>query len=183
VTAANLVVLASRTRRPEEPRELCVVISCHQLVCALPARTIERLVLPDEVTILAPDPETPRTHSWDIALVGEERYAACNLGALLAVPPLEAAWVLLRVRHKGGLVPIALQTGPCLIVQKLGAGVPLPSGAFRARSGAITSVFPTTLLANRGVAADVGLWLDPSHLWVESELDAAAGALAEAGVS
>jgi hypothetical protein len=166
------------SRRVEEHRELCVILACHDLVCALPVRWIERLILPDEVAIIAGGRQTVEaaTRTWQVILVGEQRYAACNLGTLFGLAPLQAAWALLRVPHRGVDLPIAVQTGPCLVVQALAPGVPLPTSLFARRAGCIAAVFPTKIVRS-ALPLPLGLWLDPSRLWAESELDAAQVAL------
>jgi len=180
VTRPRLVALPGRggARRADEPRELCVVLACHQLVCVLPARWIERLVMPDEVASIAP--VSAEAHAPPLVLVGEKHFAAWNLGVLLGLAPLDAAWVLLRVPHKGATLPIALHTGACLVVQPLAPGVSFPAGAFRARPGAVVSALPTSAIKSR-LAVDLALCLDPAHLWGEDELDLAARVLGAAG--
>lgn len=168
------VVTTPRRRRAEEARELCVVLGCHHLICALPTSWVDRLVLPDEVTVEAQDASAAPGRSWQVIRAGEKRYAACNLGTLFGLPPLDAAWVLMRVPHRGFELPVALQTGACLVVQHLPPGLALPPGAFRARAGAISAVFPTNLLKTRAALNEVGIWLDPLRLWETAELDAAA---------
>jgi len=175
----QLRVVPGRSAGREERGELCVILSCHELVCALPASWIERLVLPKEVSVIVGERPSAAAgkRAWELVLVGEQRYAACNLGTQLGLRPLDAAWALLRAPHRGAVLPIALQTGPCLVVQPLGTGVPLPPAAFRTRSGAVAAAFPTALVKSKLALSDVGLRLDPSRLWTESELDAAAAVL------
>ncbi|HYU15527.1 MAG TPA: hypothetical protein VEL05_05640, partial [Candidatus Acidoferrum sp.] len=72
-----------------------------------------------------------------------------------------------------------LQIGPCLLVQPLGPGLPLPAGLFRERAGAVAAAFPTELLRSRARLAEVGLRLDPDRLWTEAELDVAAAVLGD----
>jgi hypothetical protein len=158
------------------------VFTCHQLICALPARWIDHLVLPDEVVFLGERERSrtaPQASGWRLVMVGEYRYLACNLGTQLGMPPVHAAWALLHVEHDGVVLPIALQTGPCLVVQPLGAGAPLPASAFRTRAGAITSMFSTNLLRTKADLVEVGVRLEPSQLWTEAELDQAAALFAE----
>jgi len=182
MSAARLTLVSPRVeRRAPEHRELCVVLACHEILLAMPVRAIERLVLPDEVKPVAGAGGGGETKSWQIVAIGEQRYAACNLGTLLGVAPFNAAWALMRVKHKGNDLHLALHTGACQIVQPLSQGVTLPGGIFRARSGAISAAFPTSLLKGREQSPDVGLWLDPERLWHSVELDAAAVALEEHG--
>jgi hypothetical protein len=152
--------------------ELCVVTACHGLVCALPAKWVERLVLPAEVAAVAATTAAP------LVLVGERQYAAWNLGTLLELPPLADAWALLRVPHGGHDLPIALSMGTCLVVQRLPKATPLPAGAFRARAGALSGAFATVGVRGRATTAALGVWLDPSRLFSDDELAACARALA-----
>ena len=161
--------------RAEEPRDLCVVLACHQLVCAVPARWIERLVRPEEVASIAA-PASPDRHRPPLVLVGERHFAGYNLGTLLGLAPLDGAWLLMRVPHKQDEIPIALHTGTCLVVQHLAPGVAFPGGVFRARAGAIVSAFPARSIKGR-VAAEIAFWLDPARLWSDDELAGAAAAL------
>jgi hypothetical protein len=175
-TPRRRVVALDRARGVKRrDEELCVVTTCHALVCALPARWVERLVLPREVAKVA------TTSDVALVLVGERRYGAWNLGALLGVAPLHDAWVLLRVPHRGSELPIALNTGTCLVVQGLPPSTPLPPGAFRARRGAIAGAFGTAGVRGRATPAALGLWLDPAHLFTDEELTASAAALAAGG--
>jgi hypothetical protein len=163
-----------RAPAAREARELCVVLSCHELVCALPAARVERLVLPGEVSLLGRPADPAEGRGWQLVQVGEQLYAGCDLGTQLGLAPVEAAWVLLRAEHRGASLPIALATGPCLVVQPLAAGAALPAAAFRARAGAVAALFPTALLESRADLVEVGLRLDLGALWSEEELDAAA---------
>jgi hypothetical protein len=170
---AHLAVVGGK-RGSSEPRELCVVVGCHGLACVVPARWIERLVLPGEVASIATADHEPG--AAPLVLVGEKAYSAWNLGLLLGLAPLDAAWLLLRVEHKGESLPIALHTGPCLVVLELAPGVALPPGAFRSRVGALASVLGTASMKGK-FTTEVALWLDPAHMWHPDELDGAAAAL------
>jgi hypothetical protein len=163
-------------RKADDPRELCVVLSCHHLVCAIPTRWIDRLVQPEEVATIAPAAAPADASAPRLVLVGERRFAAWNLGTLLGLAPLDTAWVLLRFPHRGDELAIALHTGACLVVQPLTPGIGLPAGVFSARAGAVASAVTTAAFKVR-VEAEVALWLEPAKLWTGDELDAAAAAL------
>ena len=179
--AAALRTLPARAPRAQEQQELCVVFSCEELVCALPTRWVERLVLPSDVTVIAGDRAQPEAsgETWRLAQVNQRLYAACDLATQLGLEQVGAAWALLRVPHGDRVLPIALQIGPCLVVQPLGRGLPLPAGVFRARSGAVAAAFPTTLLESKVKLTDVGLRLDPENLWTEPELEDAVALLSD----
>ena len=137
-----LIVTDRARAAPARDLELCVVTACHDLLCALPVRWVERLLLPQEVATVV----TAAPKPWSLLLVGERQLAAWNLGTLLGLAPLTAAWVLLRVPHRGGELSIALNTG----------------------------AFATDGLRGRATAAPLGLWLDPARLFTDEELAAAA---------
>jgi hypothetical protein len=156
--AVERSVVAVRTR-------LCVVLRCRDLVIAIAAEETARLVLPDQVEV-DPGATTP-----SIATAGTERFAAWNLALLLGREPEASAWVLLHVPHGPRLVPVALATGPCLVVRTLRFDVPLPEGVFRERPGAIAGAFSTSL-GNDLPGSGVGLFLNPRRLLRVQELDA-----------
>ena len=97
---------------------------------------------------------------------------------MLDLPPVTAAWVLLRVPFGSGEISIALRTGPCLMVQPVPETVPLPPGLFRARGAGLSGAFATRALRGKHLDGAVGIAFDPAHLWTPAELDAARAALA-----
>jgi hypothetical protein len=153
--------------------ELVVVIACHGVVCTLPVRRVERLLLREAVTLpglgahRAREPGRPLPQ---VVYAGDEPFAAWNLGTMLGLPPVSTAWVLLQVNHGAELVPIALRTGPCLIVQPMPASSPLPPALFRERGPGIVGAFSTGQLRGRPMALTMGLCLDPQRFWSEQEL-------------
>ena len=158
-----------RLRRVEAQSELCIVVACHTFVVAIPARFVTRLVLNEDVTP-APDGGPGLVQS------DGELFVASNLGPLLGLPPLGEAYVLLHLPHAGGRVPLALRTGPCLVVREVSVEAPLPHGLFKARGEAMLGAFVAD--ASRGLngGALYGLVLDAANLWTRAELDAAAQA-------
>jgi hypothetical protein len=163
-----------------------VLVGCHHLVCALPIPSIDRLTLPEAAQRLvipsrAAEPAgAPGEPLPAVVQVGDERFAAWDLGSLLGLRPLAKSWVLLRVAHGGKEVRIALRTGPCLAVQGVRKLMALPPGIFRARRSALTDGFAAPATKGARLHASVGLWLDPSRLWETHELQASATALARA---
>ncbi|HYQ01848.1 MAG TPA: hypothetical protein VER96_24410 [Polyangiaceae bacterium] len=158
---------SSRLRRVEAQSELCLVVACHTFVVAIPVRFVTRLVLNEDVT------KVP-TSGPELVQSGGEQFVASNLGALLDLPPLNEAWVLLRVPHAFSRVPLALRTGACLVVREVRVEAPLPPGLFRARGEAMLGAFVAD--ASRGFSGGAlyGLMLDVTQLWTRAELDAAA---------
>ena len=152
--------------------ELSVFLECHGFVLAMPIRRVERLVLSEEVTVKSESQGVP------IAVAGNQRYAAWNLGRLLELPPLDTAWVLLRIPHEGAELPLALSTGRCLLVAPLNQGVSsLPPGMFRERHNALWGTFPVQGIKGAKLAGVMGLCLDPLRLWNRQELALSASAL------
>jgi hypothetical protein len=158
--------------------ELGVFVECREVVLGLAARWVERLVLPD-VVVKGPEPASAGKRRRPVVSVGERRYAAWDLGSMLGLSPVARAWLLLRVPHAGGELPIALRTGACLVVRELGGLTALPAGMFTLRAHALGRAFAVERVAP-GRGRSVGLYLDVPRLWAESELAASAAALAEA---
>jgi hypothetical protein len=146
--------------------ELSVLVRLHELVASIPARWITRLVLPSEVSLLT-------AGAPDVVEFAGTRHAAWDLGALLEIPPLVGAWLLMRVPHRGRVMPIALRTGECLAVATSPKSVGLPSRLLRRREQALGRAFATKEGDGCGVVIEL------AHLWSNVELDASARALKE----
>ncbi len=171
----------SAVEAPRTTTELVVVLSCHGLVCTLPVRWVQRLLLREAVSLQPPPGRRPREVALpQVVYADEEPYAAWNLGTLLGMPPVSTAWVLLSVGTGAELVPIALRTGPCLIVQPTPAAAPLPPALFRERGPGIVGAFSTRELRGKPVAPTMGLCLDPQGLWSAAELAGSRAAVAAA---
>jgi hypothetical protein len=153
--------------------EPSVFLECHGALLALPSRRVVRLVLREEVTLKPSSiPGVP------LAVVGGRAYTAWNLGQLLELPPVDAAWVLLRIPHEGAELPLALATGRCLLVAPLGReATSLPPGLFRGRHNALWGAFSLAGLGHGKLAGVMGLCLDPLRLWSRQELSLSASAL------
>jgi hypothetical protein len=205
-------------QEPEPAAELAVVVGCHGFVCTFPVRHVDRLLRRDEVEVMPPrgrrgkDAGVPLPQ---VVLAAGEPFVAWNLGTMLDLPPVTAAWVLLRlptpeVDRDGDpgrvpkpprdgapagnppaphafpgasadlrtLIPLAVRTGPCLMVQNVQASVPLPAGLFRARGAGIIGAFATSALTGKRLEAAVGVCLDPPQLWTSAELVSSRAALA-----
>jgi len=163
---------STRLRRVEARSELCIVVACHTFVSAIPVRFVTRLVLVSDVSDAADaGPGLVRS--------GGELFVRADLGTLLELPPLASAYAVLHVPHAGGVVPIALSTGTCLVVREVAVEAPLPQGLFKARADAVRGAFVAD--SSRGFAGGVlyGLVLDLPKLWTPTELDAAARLLAK----
>jgi hypothetical protein len=161
--------------------ELVVVVACHGLVCTLPVRKVERLLLREAVSLQAPAGRRPRELGRalpQVVYAGDEPFAAWNLGTMLGLPPVSTAWVLLRIGAGPDPVPIALRTGPCLIVQPVPPSAPLPATIFKERGAGIVGAFSTAQLRGKPVVPTMGLCLDPARFWSESELHGSRAAVA-----
>jgi hypothetical protein len=164
--------------------ELVVVIACHGVICTLPARRIERLLLREAVSLQPPPGRRARDMRAvpQVVYAADQPFAAWNLGTMLGLPPVSTAWVLLRVGPDPDPVPIALRTGPCLVVQPTPAWAPLPPALFRERGSGIVGAFSSGELRGKPVALSVGLCIDPQRFWTEQELAGSRAAVAAAAL-
>lgn len=145
---------------PKGRRELCVIVTCHQVVCAIPTECIVRLALPEDAVEIAPG----------ILDAFGERYTVWDLGERLGFAKTRDAWCLLRIPAPSGPVSIALATGPCRVVAPLPRTFELPAALFSTvRGAAIAGIF-----ADR---AGYGVVLDPIALWTPAELGSSAALL------
>jgi hypothetical protein len=150
--------------------ELCIVFECHAVVCAAPARLVDRLVLAEEATLLPAASPGSALDGERVVVSAGQRFAAWDLGELLELPPLSTAWMLLRLPHRSASITLALRTGRCRAVERLGHTVSVPRGVFRRRKGAFPAAF-----ARGGL---VGVFLDPLALFTSDELETSARTLA-----
>lgn len=164
---------AGRRARSNTNADFSVFFGCHGQVLSMPTQRIERLVLSDEVQVCH---STSAAGAVPVVRCGSSTYAAWNLGKMLAVGPLNEAWVLLRVSHGGAELPLALGVGPCLRVSAIPEVSPIPPGVFKERHGALWGTFPTEAIGRLGPVL-MGLCLDPLRLWTQAELDQSAAAL------
>jgi hypothetical protein len=153
-------VSAGRTKARQA--KLGVFVRAHHMVIGFAAEHVVRLVLPNEV-------RERRPGSPGLVEAGGENYAAWDLGALLGLPLLDAAWVLARLPRPGGMARVALRTGPCVVVTTLPEVTPLPPGAQVSRRAGFVGGFATG--AAWGDAA-FGLVVDLPRLLGARELDA-----------
>jgi hypothetical protein len=174
---------APATPLAQPATHLVVVIACHGLLCTLPVGRVDRLLLREAVSLHAPPGRRPRDPSRalpQVVYAADEPFAAWNLGTMLALPPVSTAWVLLRVGPESNPIPIALRTGPCLIVQPAPAAAPLPAALFRERGPGIVGAFSTAQLRGKPADTSLGLCLDPQRFWSEPELAGSRAAVAAA---
>ncbi len=147
--------------------ELAVLVACHSFLVAIPTRSVVRLYLPDEVTnFRRTEGRAPFLGTLE---AGGRTCAAWDLGGMLELPDLHAAWVVLEVEHEGRAVSLALRSGACVLVTELRPEASLPGRIFRRRARA----FPAAFAANHlelEVPALFGMWLDPARLFSREEL-------------
>lgn len=151
--------------------ELSLFVECHEFVCTIDTRSVERLVLPDEVSLVRHDGAVP------IVRVGNRNYASFNLGRLLGQPPTHGASVLLRAVFGGVELPLCIETGPCLVVRPPEPNVKLLSGLFNARRRAVTAAFELPPAMRARGRSPVGLSIEIDELVTAAERDSAATSL------
>ena len=150
--------------------ELCVLLGLGAMLCAIPSRSLSRLLLLEEARLLNPG----------VLEVDAVKFAVWDLAELLGFThDKPRTWLLCAVPHGSASVPIALRAGPCLAVELVAAGQQLPRGLFRARSRAFAGAF-NPARHRKLSAAVVGLQLDPLALLNPSELDVSAARLTAA---
>jgi hypothetical protein len=153
---------------------LRLFLRCHGALFALDTRTIERVVLSEDVRALARPslraPESAAQADLPPVRVGGTAYAAWDLARLLGLPEVGTAFVLLRGAGSRGSLPLALRTGPCVNVSGLSAvAVRLPEDLFHARTAALRAVFPIEVREGEG-GSRVGYELALDDLWSPAEL-------------
>jgi hypothetical protein len=151
---------------------LCVLVRCHTLVVAVPARLVLRMALADEVAT------TRASNGALLARSGDAVLPAWDLGALLGLSSPTAAWLFLSVDGGAQPVSLALATGRCLAVRPLPAPTPLPSGLFKKHSDAVVGAFRVDDTLRSQGAGIVGVWLDPLRLLGATAITTAAAAAA-----
>jgi hypothetical protein len=165
------------------PSSLMVFALVSPWVFALPAASVERLILPEEGRLEEDDAAVGA--GLGLLRVGRVSYAAFDLGLLLGLPAQSEAWILLRLPGPQGPLPLALRTGPCLSAGPLPRATMagLPEALLRARPRLFAGAFPAPQRARAGRdMGAIGLALDLGHLWTEAELLEAEGRLRAASV-
>jgi hypothetical protein len=157
--------------------ELSVLVACHSFLVAIPARSVARLLVHDDVGPLARSAGTGPM--LGTLRVGDRTCAAWDLGGLLEMPPLSRAWVVVDVALGAARVAIALRTGVCALVAEVRPEASLPPRIFRTRAHAFPAAFAASPIA-AGVPALFGLWLDPARLFTDEELARSSAAIAHA---
>ncbi len=151
-------------------QELCVVFELAGFTCAVPTRFVARLetIYEAELRQSVVPAGAPLALLGNVQ-VGDEAFAAWDLGALLQGPSANNAWVALRLEGPAGPVPIALRTGRCIGVMPVRPEMPLVSTLFRARGQAFRGAFEVAVAGER--EQRVAVLLDPTYLLEAAELE------------
>jgi len=151
--------------------DLRLFVECHGFTCALEARAIDRLVLPEEVREV-------NAGVVPVVEVTGVRFVTFNLGRLLGLSPTDGAYILMRLTYAGTELRVALETGQCLLVAPPVDTTPFPAAMFRSRRKAIIGAFAVADgLRGGGRRAAVGLAIDVAELLTVQERDAAVRSL------
>ncbi len=152
--------------RSRDISELAVMVRFGELVVALAAQRVSRIVTADEAMVTE-DAEIPSVQ------IGSAVLPAWDLGDLLGFSEPPAAWLVMTTGEGPSALQIALGTGPCIAVASHEDVLPLPPGVVSAPQGAVIGVFVTDVaLRERGVG-QLGVRIDPMRLIGSSELAAA----------
>ena len=161
-----------RTAAPQRTRgiaELAVLVRFGELVVAVAAQRVSRIVMADEV-VDAPDRATPSVR------LGATVLPAWNLGELLGIAEAPAAWLVMTTSDEPNASTIALGTGPCMAVASHDELSALPPGVVSAPAAAVLGVFATDANLRERGAGHLGMRVDPMRL-----IGASALAIAQRG--
>lgn len=132
------------------------MLMCREILCALPAHSVRRLLLEDEVAQQGP-----------AIRVGKESFLAWNLAERLGMAPTQGGWALVDVPAGTNQLTMALRITRCVSVRPTPPLITLPPGLFVLRPEAIRGGF---LAGPDSTSEAWGLALDPAHLWSSAEL-------------
>lgn len=144
--------------------ELAVVVSCHDVLCAIPASLIERMTLAEETPV---DVE-PVAAAPGLVRLGDAQLPAWDLGTLLGLAPTRSAWLLVRSGREDLPARVAIRSGPCLVVKRVERGVTLPRGLLRSHGDALPSAFRASRVVP-SFPSVVGVWIDVARLLPHAE--------------
>lgn len=143
-------------------RALHLFVRAGGWLLAVGGEHVERIALGEDVSWIERRSLAVRDGNLGSVAVGAACYAAWDLGLMLGLGSVDAAWVLLRLPREHAPLPIALRVGTCARVAPLPARlVPLPAAAFR-RCRAVKGAFLE--------GAAPGLALETPLLWNAEEL-------------
>jgi hypothetical protein len=152
--------------RSHDISELAVMVRFGELVVAVAALRVSRIVMADEAV-----PADVRSTRY--VRIGDAMLPAWNLGTLLGFSEPPVAWLVMRTRDEPSAPEIALGSGPCIAVASHDGVTPLPAGVLSSPQAAVIGVFVTdAALRARGVGP-LGVRVDPMRLIGSSVLAAA----------
>jgi hypothetical protein len=171
-----VTVRTVRTRAVEPLRtrgiaELAVLVRFGELVIAVAAQRVARIVLADEVVAGKP---AATAGGAATVVVGGATLPAWDLGALLGLDDPPAVWLVMRTGDDPDAPEIALGAGPCVAVAGHAPVAALPPGVIHAPPAGILGVFVTDLALRERGAGPLGVRVDPSRLIGAPALAAAA---------
>jgi hypothetical protein len=173
--------VSTSAAHPRGIDRLCVFFACDAFVCAIHVRSVVRLATLEEAQVIGAAPGAPLDGTC-VVDAGDAPFAAWDLSRLLEIPQFAGAFVLLRIPWRGAEVPIALRTGPCLVVRDLPGVAPVPASLFRARRGAIVGAFDASALGAPSAGRVAGLEIDPARLLDAADLETSLRTLRSAPV-
>jgi hypothetical protein len=136
--------------------ELAVMVRFGDLVVAVAAQRVARIVLADEAV--------PAPRDVPSVAIGGAVLPAWDLGKLLGFTEPPAAWLVMTTGDEPTSPQIALGTGPCVAVSSHEGVSPLPAGVVSAPPAAVVGVFATdAALRERGLGP-LGVRVDPMRL-------------------
>ncbi|HEY0479649.1 MAG TPA: hypothetical protein VGD37_19150 [Kofleriaceae bacterium] len=148
-------------RTPARPRnaaisELAVMVQFGELVVAIAAQRVARIVMADEAV--------PAPGATPSVQIGGAVLPAWDLGKLLGFSEPPAAWLIMATGDEPGAPEIAVGTGPCISVSSHHGISPLPPGVIAAPFAAVAGVFATDAVLRERGAGHLGLRVDPLRL-------------------
>lgn len=154
--------------------QLALLLTIGELVVAIEANEVFQIRRAAEVAtrhieanLYAIDLDDQTLPGWDA-------------GMLFGAAPCKDAWVILDTDIHHRVRTFALRVGRCFAVRKLPTCLPIPSGVFTTRVGAISAAFSTASLPEVQHVPSGGL-LALRHLLTAAELDAGARLIERTG--
>jgi len=166
VTLRTAKSRANERLRSRDISELAVMVRFGDLVVAVAAQRVSRIVRADEAV-----PATAR--ATPSVQIGDAVLPAWDLGQLLGFSEPPSAWLVMTATDEPGAPRIALGTGPCIAVASHDGVSPLPAGVVSAPPDAVVGVFVTDAALRETGVGQLGVRLDPLRLIGSSALAAA----------
>jgi hypothetical protein len=152
----TVVTRSAERLRNRDISELAVMVRFGELVVAVAAQRVARIVMAEEA--VRGGGATPSVR------IGAAVLPAWELGKLLGLSEDSAAWLVIKTSDEPGAPEIALGTGPCIAVSSHDAVSPLPGGVVTAPAAAVLGVFVTDAVLRASGVGQIGLRVDPMRL-------------------